>query len=364
MAVFACVRCGAPLTVPVSQVALPAHAHQTYGHVLLPPLMEPGTYAVDPEPSGPPWRPWSDVGEAEAEARGVFARSSRYLSFGAPGAIALAPGDTYGMALIPDRLNGYCLGLDRSDGPNLACTGCGHAVATRVDDCSLWQAVWLAPDAVRRLPCDGPQPRTADWDTLVRERRGTPPVEQLGDWNPKWEAAAGMALARLLAAAGGAHPVAVPDGLLTDVFGRTLAVLLPPGPSVKTLALAGPGLADPDPAPDSLPRISLVPLHPQTGEAWRPPSSSGTGVGAAVPLAADVWMYLAFGREQVPPIPVTGGMPDGVLRDDPLPLRPLRLFWPDRYVFLDTLARLPAVRGPWLREIFDRVNARGFSHPC
>ncbi|MGW0433660.1 hypothetical protein ACWDV4_14120 [Micromonospora sp. NPDC003197] len=31
MTVFACAGCGAALTVPVSQVALPAHAHQTYG---------------------------------------------------------------------------------------------------------------------------------------------------------------------------------------------------------------------------------------------------------------------------------------------------------------------------------------------
>ncbi|MGW2043477.1 hypothetical protein ACWCO4_36290, partial [Streptomyces virginiae] len=27
------------------------------------PLMEPGTYAVDPLPTGPPWRVWDEVGE-------------------------------------------------------------------------------------------------------------------------------------------------------------------------------------------------------------------------------------------------------------------------------------------------------------
>ncbi|MFE5095662.1 hypothetical protein ACFRCI_36295 [Streptomyces sp. NPDC056638] len=28
----------------------------------------------------------------------------------------------------------------------------------------------------------------------------------------------------------------------------------------------------------------------------------------------------------------------------------------DKRVFLDTLARLPAVRRPWLRELYDRVR--------
>lgn len=32
------------------------------------------------------------------------------------------------------------------------------------------------------------------------------------------------------------------------------------------------------------------------------------------------------------------------------------LFQPDRKVFLHTLARLPAVRQPWLRRIYDRVR--------
>jgi hypothetical protein len=54
MAVFGCARCGAVLTAPVSRVALPVHAHLRYGHQFLPALMEPGTYAVNPEPSGRP----------------------------------------------------------------------------------------------------------------------------------------------------------------------------------------------------------------------------------------------------------------------------------------------------------------------
>ncbi|MFI7296775.1 hypothetical protein [Streptomyces sp. NPDC050121] len=335
------------MTAPVSQIALPVHAHHSLWEELLPPLMEPGTYAVDPEPSGPPWRPCSEISAAEAEARGVFAPAHHHLSFGAPGQIVVTPGDTRGMRLIPERCDGYCRGVDGRDGPNLACVHCGEAVATRVDDCSVWQAVWLAPDAVRRLPVAGPADRAVGWAALVEERPSTPPVEQLGWWSPKWEAAVGAALAHVVAASAGCA-VTVPGGLLADTFGRALDALLPPGPSAKTLDLAGPGL----PAHGSSPDIALVPRHPQTGEAWQP-----SGDSAVVPLDVDVWMHLAFPPAPLP-IPVTGGMPDGVFRDDPLPLRPHYRFRPDAYLFLHTLARLPAVREPWLREIFDRVNGR------
>ncbi|MFF5112196.1 hypothetical protein [Streptosporangium sp. NPDC000509] len=73
MIVFTYADCDAPLTLPVSQVALPAHAHQKHGYELLLVLMEPRTYTVDPEPFGPPWRRWEEIGAEEAEARGVYA---------------------------------------------------------------------------------------------------------------------------------------------------------------------------------------------------------------------------------------------------------------------------------------------------
>lgn len=79
-------------------------------------------------------------------------------------------------------------------------------------------------------------------------------------------------------------------------------------------------------------------------------------------LAADVWMHLAFRNERLL-VPATGGLPDGVLRDDPLPLRPLTPFQPDVRIFLHTLARLPAVRQPWLRSIYDRVRAHPYTRP-
>ncbi|MEU9544875.1 MULTISPECIES: hypothetical protein [Streptomyces] len=352
MAVFVCASCGAALTARLSQVALPVHAHHSYGHELLPALMESGTYAVDPEPSGPPWRQWSEIGVDETEARGVFAPVPA-LSFGAPGAIVVAPGDTRGTVLIPERCDGYCMGLDGRDGPNLACAQCGRTVATRIDDCSLWQAVWFDPQAVRRLPAEGPGHRTVDWETLVDERQDAPPIEPPGVWSPRWEAAVGAALAHLLAASAGT-PVAVPHGLLADTFGRALDALLPPGPPVRNVVLAGPGLPDPDRAVSD---IALVPRHPQTGTSWQPSATVDT-----VPLAADVWMHLAFQHDRLP-VPATGGMPEGVFRDDPLPMHPWGAFRPDARAFLHTLARLPAVRRPWLRRIYDRVSNHPYARP-
>ncbi|SNT58462.1 hypothetical protein [Actinacidiphila glaucinigra] len=245
MTVFACVVCDAVLSAPLSQVALPVRARQTWGHGLLPVLMEAATYAVDPEPFGPPWRRWSEVGENEAAARGVFAPVDS-LPFGDPGTIVIAPGDTRGTVLIPERCGGDCCGLDGRDGPKLACE---QPVATRIDDCSLWQAVRFAPHAVRRIPTDDPAPRTADWQALATEVQPTPLVNPSGDWSPQWAAAAGVALAHLLAASDGT-PVTVPDGLVADTLRRTLDTLLPLEPPANTASLAGPGL------PRSLPPTS------------------------------------------------------------------------------------------------------------
>ncbi|MFJ2956438.1 hypothetical protein [Streptomyces sp. NPDC087270] len=355
MDVFACGRCDAVLTAPVAEVALPVRAHQTYGHDMLPALMEPGTYAVDPEPSGLPWRRWEEIGAEAAEARGVYA-PVHALSYGPPGEIVLAPGDTRGTVFIPGRLDGYCLGIDGRDGLNLACARCGSFVATRVDDCACWQTVWLSPRAVHRLPAGGPAQLPADWSVVTDRRRDegrdTPPVDQLGAWSPHWEAAAGAALAHLLAASAGA-PLVLPRGLVTDLFGPTLDRLLaaapprPPGPAApRRVVVAGPEL----PPPERGDSLALVPRHPHTGRTWQPPEPV-----TAVPLEADVWAQLAFPRERLA-VPVTGGLPAGVLRDDPPPLHPHRLFEPDRRVFLHTLARLPAVRRPGLRAIYDHAR--------
>lgn len=168
MFVFVCAGCGATLTARLSQVALPVHAHQKYGNgVQLPVLMEPGTFAVDPEPWGPPRRTWEELGPGEAAARGIHAPVSA-VSDGAAGAIVTAPGDTRGTLLIPGKADGYCCGLDGASGPNMACERCGLPVASRIDDCSLWQAVRLAPDAVRRIPA-GHTAAPLSWEELTAQ---------------------------------------------------------------------------------------------------------------------------------------------------------------------------------------------------
>ncbi|MFC9246204.1 hypothetical protein ACFT7S_20045 [Streptomyces sp. NPDC057136] len=357
MFVFVCAGCGAELSTPLSQVTLPAHAHQKYGNgIQLPVLMEPGTFAVDPEPWGPPWRTWDEIHPDEAAVRGVYAPVYA-LSDGAPGAIVIAPGDARGTLLIPEKGGGYCCGLDGADGPNMACEACGLPVASRIDDCSLWQAVWLVPDTVRRLPVDGADAAPLSWAELMAEGKGTPPFEpiatwgsQLGtshwwSWSPQWEAAAGRALAHLLAASQGL-PLTVPDGLTKEMFQRALDALLPAGPPARRAVMAGPGR----PAPDA--DIFFVPTHPQTGEAWTP--ADPTASAYPVPLPFGVWLWLAF-PEPYLPVPASGSMPDGVLRDDPPAPRPHHLFRADPGAFQHTLVRLPAVRSPWLREILENL---------
>ncbi|KAA6221700.1 hypothetical protein CP973_06720 [Streptomyces albofaciens JCM 4342] len=364
MYVFVCARCDAELTVPLSQVSLPAHARQKYGNgIQLPVLMEPGTFAVDPEPWGGPWRMWDEIEPGEAAARGIYA-PVHGLSDGTPGAIVTAPGDIRGTRIVPEKRSGACCGLDGADGPNMACEACDLSVATRVDDCSLWQAVLLSPDAVRRVLVDGAQAAPFSWMVLAERGEGTPPFEPIAtwggrlgqshfwSWSPRWEAAAGQALAHLLVASEG-QPVKVPDGLTADVFQRALDTLLPAGPPTRRAVLAGPG----QPLPEAGVDILLVPVHPQTGRTWTP-AGPATSAAYPVPLPLGVWLWLVS-PQPYSPVPTSGGLPQDVLRDDPLPPRPHYLFQADRGTFQHTLVRLPAVRSPWMRTILDNVTRDG-----
>ena len=161
------------LTAPLSQVALPAHARQKYGNgIQLPVLMESGTFAVDPEPSGPPWRRWEEIDPDEAAARGIYAPVYA-LSDGAPGAIVIAPGDTRGTVLIPERAGGYCCGLDGADGPNMACETCGLPVEQDRRLLAL-AGGWPAPDAVHRLSVADTDAPPLSWAELTAEGRARP----------------------------------------------------------------------------------------------------------------------------------------------------------------------------------------------
>ncbi|MFF2011538.1 hypothetical protein ACFVWY_21010 [Streptomyces sp. NPDC058195] len=356
MFVFVCVRCETELTAPLSQVALPVHARQKYGNGLqLPVLMEPGTFAVEPEPLGPPWRRREETGPGRAAARGICA-PDRALPDGAAGAVVIAPGDTRGTVLIPERRGGACCGFDGGDGPNMACSACGLPVASRIDDCSLWQAVWLAPSAVRRRPVEGADAGLSSWADLLAEGAGVSPSEPIaswgepfraGDrwhWSPQWVAAAGQALAHLLMASRG-QAVAVPDGMTATMFQRALDTL-PTGRPTRRAVLAGPGqptrTADAD--------ILLVPSHPQTGKAWTPDTPADL-----VPLPFEVWFRLVFPEPRLP-VPTSGPLPDGFLRDDPPTPAVHDVFRIDWQVFERTLARLSPVRAPWLREITENLT--------
>ncbi|MFI5527643.1 hypothetical protein ACIA8O_03700 [Kitasatospora sp. NPDC051853] len=343
MDVFACAECGTELTAPVSRVALPVHTHHGAWEELHPPLMEPATYAVDPRPTGPPWRLWQDVGAEAAARQGVHAPVYS-VSFGARDRIVIAPGDSRSMTLILEKCEGYCRGVDGRAGPNLACTGCGRPVATRIDDCGSWQTVWLEPDAVVRRPSELPAGRPPSWADLEHADHRVPPVEPNGWWSRRWEAAIGVALAHLVAATDD-RPVTLPPGPVAELLGHAVARALPPGPDPLSVGLAGPGVPVPRPRPDVL----LVPRHPGTGEPWRPTGPEAT----VVPLDSGVWAYLTSPGE-TSPIPATGVLPEGVLRDDypptPHPWHPLV---PNSRAFHDTLVRLPAIRGPRLRRLFD-----------
>ncbi|MFJ4812995.1 hypothetical protein [Streptomyces longwoodensis] len=360
MFVFVCAGCGAELTTPLSQVALPVHAHQKYGSgAQLPVLMESGTFAVDPDPWDGPWRTWEERDPGEAEARGIPA-PVHAQSDGAPGASVVAPGDVRGTRLLPERLGGACCGLDGGDGPNMACEECGLPVATRLDDCSLWQAVWFEAGAVRRLPVGSGPAAAPSWAELVARGEPTPPFEaiatwggQLGtshywSWSPRWEAAAGHALAHLLVASEG-QPVKVPGGLAADVFQPALDALLPAGAPERRAVLAGPGRPSPAAGVD----ILLVPIHPWTGQAWSP--AGPTGSVHLVPLPLGVWLWLISPRPHLP-VPASGPLPPEVVRDDPLPPLPRCLLRADWGTFQHTLVRLPAARSPWLRRTLEKLS--------
>ncbi|MFF1924713.1 hypothetical protein ACFVW8_29620 [Streptomyces sp. NPDC058221] len=346
------------MTIPLSQVALPAHARQTYGNgAQLPVLMESGTFAVDPDPWGGPWRKWDELDPGEAEARGIYA-PVHALSDSTPGAIIIAPGDIRRTRLMPEKRGGACCGLDGADGPNMACEACDLPVATRIDDCSLWQAVRLSPNSVRRVLVDGAEAVPLSWAKLAENGESMPPFEPIAtwggrfgsshywSWSPRWEAAAGRALAHLLAASDG-QAVKVPGGLAEEVFQRALDALLPAGPPTRTAVLAGPGR----PAPEAGDGILLVPVHPQTGRTWTPVSRPAASP-YLVPLPLGVWLWLVSPQPYLP-LPMSGRVPRDVLRDYPLPPRPSSPFRADRGTFRHALVRMPAVRRPWMRTILD-----------
>ncbi len=209
-------------------------------------------------------------GRDAAARQGVYAPVYS-ASFGARNRIVIAPGDSRSMTLVPEKCEGYCQGVDGRAGPNLACEECGQAVATRMDDCGMWQTVWLDPDAVERRPSGLPAGRPPDWDDLERAEHRVPPVEPDGSWSRRWEAAVGVMLAHLVAATEG-RPVTLPVGPVADLLGYAVGRYLLGGPETRTVGLAlAPGSARPGPAPTS----SSSPAIPSRAHPGIRPASRG-----------------------------------------------------------------------------------------
>jgi hypothetical protein len=251
--------------------------------------------------------------------------------------VLLTPGDVRGTVIDPGLVgDSACCGLGGGE-LNMVCVACGTPVATRIDDCGLRQATWLDPVTTCVIE-DGPGPHPAlDWSDLMDQRPGIPMSEPGGRWQPMWAAAAASALAHVLAASGG-DPILIPDSRVAEIFRPALDRLGVGREPERTLVLAGPGL----PAADG--DLALIPEHPQTGELWpvTPPVKS-------VPLVWDAWRTLAFHHD---PKPVTRSAP---VPPEALPaLLPAYRFEPDGKIFLSVLARLPEVRQPRLRAIYDR----------
>ncbi|XVV11323.1 hypothetical protein ACQP2X_41850 [Actinoplanes sp. CA-131856] len=142
---FRCATCGNPLSVAVQSVKLPAQPHPSLlnHHRVNPPLLAPGTYAVD---------------------------ESAYGRERITGTFVLSPGDVRGTRFVHDLVLIGCWSLVGWD-PCIACEKCGTLVAFRADDCHVAQETRFDPAKVVREARaaetrNAPEPfaAVADWD--------------------------------------------------------------------------------------------------------------------------------------------------------------------------------------------------------
>lgn len=137
MTAFACGTCGLVVTADVSEVSFPHDAEVCDERPDPQPRVRQGTFALDPEPFGPPFEPLPDNPQV-------------LVSAGPRGTVLVHPDDVLALRRHSDRrrLNGCCR-LDGLDGPNLVCAGCGAEIATEQSDCWVsWHDLRLQPDAV------------------------------------------------------------------------------------------------------------------------------------------------------------------------------------------------------------------------
>jgi hypothetical protein len=149
---FRCAGCGNALSIAVRLVELPTQPHWSLldHHHVNPPLLDPGTYAID------------EVTYGRDQAVGTF---------------VLSPGDVRGTRIVHDLVRTGCWSLVGWD-PCVACESCGALVGSRTDDCSVAQETRLYPSMVVRETCDDEADRArdpfaliADWDSAGPESR-------------------------------------------------------------------------------------------------------------------------------------------------------------------------------------------------
>jgi hypothetical protein len=149
---FRCATCRHVLSVAVRLVKLPTGPHPSLldHHHVNPPLLDPGTYAIDEDPYG----------------RGRVVDT-----------FVLSPGDIRGTRFIHDLAVTGCWSLVGWD-PCMACDRCGALVASRTDDCKIAQETRLYPSMVVRETCEDeaghltdPFVLIADWDNAALDTR-------------------------------------------------------------------------------------------------------------------------------------------------------------------------------------------------
>jgi hypothetical protein len=359
MEVFHCARCDTVLSRTLRRVPYPHRDTTPPQHFSGPARMEPGTYAVDPEPFGPPWLPAGGGSD------------------GPCGTYVLAPGDARNTRLVLDRCASGCLGLNGGLGPNAACGSCGAAVATRIDDCDHWQEVRLEPAAVavREVPGDGAEPPDPfRWESAENARLGTGPGDE-DDW--LWYGTLAACAARILARSGGA-PIFLVEGpgdpirtILTAVLKHTSragAVRRLPAPQTAAwrVAAAAAGLDDTRPiaicdfagpdrpfgaipiAPEGVRFIGVVPAR-DGSPAWAP----GRPV-RGVPLDAGIWSYLVQDQTRtVRSLARTHWRHRIADHEEPAPISAA----PSRCLFDFTrcLRHQPEAAEPWLRDLIGEL---------
>ena len=156
---FRCASCGNTLSVPVRLVDLPAGPHWSLldCHHVNPPLLDPGTYAIDET---------------------VFGRDQ------VVGTFVLSPGDVRGTRFIHDLVLTGCWSMVGWN-PSVACGDCGAVVASRTDDCSVAQETRFFPAMVVRELCDDEPGRYTDPFSLVADWDSPAPDTRQHGWVPK-----------------------------------------------------------------------------------------------------------------------------------------------------------------------------------